>query len=57
MLSNFPPTLECVKGLARRLREILFGKGALDTRTPTDSDTLYKPMIATSEDAIQALDW
>jgi len=57
LLSNFSPTFGCAKGLARALRGILFGEGDLYTETPIDPDTLYKPVIAAFEDAIQALDW
>ena len=57
LLSNFSPTFDFAKGLARMLRDILFGKGALYTKTPTDPDTLYQPMIGAFEDAIRALDW
>lgn len=38
LLSNFSPTFDCAKGLARNLQGILFGKGDLYTETPTDPD-------------------
>ena len=57
LLDNFSATFDCVKELARKLRDILFGKGELNLETPTKPDTLYEPMIAAFEDAIQILDW
>ncbi|KAK6365863.1 hypothetical protein LTR64_008699 [Lithohypha guttulata] len=56
LLSNFSPTFDGAKELARTLRNTLFGKGALYTKAPTDPETLYKPIIAAFENAIQALD-
>lgn len=57
LLSNFSPIFTCAKPLARRLRDILFGKGALYTETPTDPDVLYGPMVAAFEDMIGNLNW
>lgn len=57
LLSNFSPMFDCVKALARKLRDILFGKGALYTKTPADPQRMYGSMIAAFEDAIRALDW
>ena len=57
VLSKFSYAFECVKGLAKTLRDILFLKGALYTGTPQQPAALYSPMIKAFEDAIESLKW
>ena len=57
VLSKFSYAFECVKGLAKTLRDILFLKGALYTGTPQQPAALYSPMIKAFEDAIESLEW
>ena len=57
ILSKFSYAFECVKGLAKTLRDILFLKGALYTGTPQQPAALYSPMIKAFEDAIESLEW
>ena len=57
VLRKFSPTFECVKELARTLRDILFLKGALYTGTPQQPAALYNPIIKAFEDAMESLEW
>jgi Fungal protein kinase len=57
ILNKFSPTFECLKGLARELRDILFGTGDLFVGTPKRPRTLYDPMIEAFEEAIQSFKW
>lgn len=57
VLRKFSPTFECVKGLARTFRDILFLKGALYTGTPQQPASLYNPIIKAFEGAIESLEW
>lgn len=52
LLSNFSPTFDCAKGLARNLQGILFGKGDLYTETPTDPDMRAENISSTGIHAI-----
>ncbi|KAK2747768.1 hypothetical protein FQN57_001798 [Myotisia sp. PD_48] len=53
--SSTPPELECVKGLCKELRKILFPihKDALFTGTPAKPEILYDPIIQAFDKAIK----
>ncbi len=55
ILRWFAPKFECLEGLAKTLRGILFRDGKLYTGTPDDHEGLYYKMIKAFEDAIQSL--
>ncbi|KAI9710009.1 MAG: hypothetical protein M1828_002338 [Chrysothrix sp. TS-e1954] len=55
ILPKFSPTFDCVKDLARALRDVIFYKGALYTGTPKKSPSMYNPMIRAFDDAIEKL--
>ncbi|KAK5080411.1 hypothetical protein LTR05_008660 [Lithohypha guttulata] len=57
LLSSFSPAFDCIKPLARTLRDVLFGKGALYTKTPVDPEHVYGSMIAAFDEAIKVLVW
>lgn len=57
ILTEFSPAFDCVKNLARALRDALFHKGALYTGTLEKSSTVYDPMIKAFDDAIGELQW
>ncbi len=57
VLGHFSPTFQDQKGLARNLRNILFGKGALYVKLPEKPATLYDPIIKVFEDAIREVRW
>ena len=55
VLPEFSPGFDCVKDLARTLRDALFLKGALYTSTPEKPSFVYDPMIRAFDDAIEHL--
>lgn len=55
VIPKFSPAFECVKELARNLRDILFSKGVLYTGTPLNHSSLYKSMIDAFDTAINHL--
>ena len=57
VLGKFSPRFECFKGIARRLRDILFGTGTLYTNTPENPESLYGPMVRVLDSAIQDFEW
>ncbi len=57
LLGNFSPTFECVKGLAGKVRDILFGTGTFYTKTPEKPETLYGPIIPALDNTIRNLKW
>ena len=58
VLDEFSPKFESVKGLARRLRQELFSRGALNTSTPSKSPSkLYNAMLKAFQDTIEAIKW
>jgi hypothetical protein len=57
VLGHFSPEFQAQKELARNLRTILFGKGALYVETPEKPATLYDPIIKVFEDAIREVRW
>lgn len=57
ILGLFSPKFQAYKELARNLRTILFGKGALYVETPEKPATLYHPIIKVFEDAIREVRW
>lgn len=59
ILKEFPPALEMVKPLCRRIRKILFPlrqSGELDTGTHTIAEELYPKFIAAFDDSLAELD-
>ena len=57
VLKHFSPEFQAQKALARKLRTILFSKGALYVDTPQKPATLYDPIIKLFEDAIRETRW
>lgn len=57
VLPHFSPEFQAQKEVARNLRTILFGKGALYVETPEKPATLYDPIIKVFEDAIRKVRW
>jgi Fungal protein kinase len=57
ILGQFSPKFQAQKELARNLRTILFGKGALYVETPQKPATLYDPIIKAFKDAVQEIRW
>ena len=55
IVPRFSPTFECVKDLARSLRDIIFHTGVLYTGTPKDHSTLYTSMINAFNTAIDQI--
>ena len=56
ILPKFSPTFNCVKGLARSLRDALFLKGDLYTGTPEKPSRIYDPMVKAFDNAIEELE-
>ena len=56
VLAQFSATFECVKGIAGKLRDILFGTGIPYINTPKKPESLYSPMIRALEDTIQSFE-
>ena len=57
VLPHFSPEFQAQKELARNIRTILFGRGALYVETPEKPATLYDPIIKVFEDAIREIRW
>ncbi|KAL9024104.1 MAG: hypothetical protein Q9196_006756 [Gyalolechia fulgens] len=57
VLRHFSPKFQAQKELARNLRTILFGTGALYVETPEKPATLYDPIIQAFENAIREVRW
>ena len=58
VLAEFSPIFNCIKGLARSLRNMLFSETTLFTGTPKDEPPghLHKSMIKAFNDAIKELE-
>ena len=61
VIPKFSPKFAFAKGLARKLRDILFfkgpSKGFFYTGTPEKPEELYDPMIQAFDEAIRTLKW
>ncbi|CAD6502810.1 BgTH12-05400 [Blumeria graminis f. sp. triticale] len=52
ILKKFSPKFDCVKDLARELRNILFSKGKLSTGTPDDPEEMYGLVLEAFESSL-----
>jgi hypothetical protein len=57
VLTKFSPKFQCVLGLARTLRDVLFSKGVLFTGTPVKPNELYNSIIHAFDEELQNLEW
>ena len=56
IISELSPAFDSVKDLSRVLRDTLFGKGELNTRTDPDASSFYERIIKAYDEAIRTIE-